>query len=191
MNNLLKMLSGGDLRSDGLANEVVKLVLEQPTLLGEITAGLEESDDVIRGRTADALEKISREKPEDFLPRLPQLIHLARTDPLPMVRWHMAMILTNLLPIHKNNEQIESALSGMLQDRSAIVRSWAVSGLCILGRKYTDKRRYIIASLSGLERDPSIAVRHRAAKALRYLLNDALELPAGWNKSKNITSKKP
>jgi hypothetical protein len=43
-----------------------------------------------------------------------------------------------------------------------------------------------MASLSALQGDASIAVRHRATKALQLLTNDQLPLPAGWNKSQRV-----
>jgi hypothetical protein len=56
MNELLTMLSGGDLRYDGRANEVAEQVIKRSKLLGKLTEGLNESNGVIRARTAHALE---------------------------------------------------------------------------------------------------------------------------------------
>lgn len=52
MNQLLEWLSGGDLRSDGMANEAADFVLAHPELLGELLAGLDQPEDLIRGRPA-------------------------------------------------------------------------------------------------------------------------------------------
>jgi hypothetical protein len=60
MNTLLQKLSGGDLRSDGRADEVAEEVTRNPRLLGQLFEGLSEHDDVIRARTAHALERVSR-----------------------------------------------------------------------------------------------------------------------------------
>lgn len=57
---LLTILVGGDLRSDGRSNEVVEKVLEDPSLLPVLIKGLCVEDDVVRGRTVDALEKVAR-----------------------------------------------------------------------------------------------------------------------------------
>ena len=43
MNQLLGMLSGGDLRSDGLSDEVVALVLSNDELFDDLYAGLLET----------------------------------------------------------------------------------------------------------------------------------------------------
>jgi hypothetical protein len=63
MNKLLKMLSGGGLRSDGRANEVAEKVIKNPDLFDHLVEGLSESDDGLRARTAHALERISRTHP--------------------------------------------------------------------------------------------------------------------------------
>jgi HEAT repeat protein len=186
MNELLQYLTGGDLRSDGNANEVASIILDNPCLISDLLDGLHESNDVVRGRTADALEKVSRDKPEYLVKEFSQFLRMAKTDSVPMVRWHAAMILTNLLALEQNIDKIGATLMMLLADPNAFVRSWAIAGLCILGRKYPKKRKRIIASLSDLQDDASIAVRHRAAKALKLLTNDQLPMPAGWVKSRRI-----
>ena len=86
MNDLLKKLSGGTLASDGDANAVADEVLLQPHCFEELMQGLYISDDIIRGRTTHALEKISRVHPEWFSPHLNALIKIAEKDKVPFVR---------------------------------------------------------------------------------------------------------
>jgi len=50
MNVLLRKLSGGDLRSDGGANDIAKEVIRNPQLLEDFVQGLSEPDDAIRAR---------------------------------------------------------------------------------------------------------------------------------------------
>jgi len=59
MKELLRKLSGGDLRSDGRANEVAEKVTQNSQSLSKLAEALSGPDDVIRARTAHALEKIS------------------------------------------------------------------------------------------------------------------------------------
>ena len=186
MNDILRMLSGSDLRSDGLANEVVTLVEENPFLIKELLEGLIQADDVIRGRTADALEKITRDRPELVQTQFSLLVNTAAKDPISMVRWHTAMILTNLLSMETNVDEIERTLVRLLDDESAIVRSWSISGLCIFGRKFPQRRDQIISRITRLEQDPSIAVRHRTTQAVKFLINERLAISPGWVKSRRI-----
>ena len=53
MNTVLDWLSGGDLRSDGAADQATEAVLQHPALIGDLVAGLDSPDAVIKGRTAD------------------------------------------------------------------------------------------------------------------------------------------
>ena len=122
-NELLKKLSGGDLRSDGRANEVAEDVIKDPQLLDMLVEGLSESNDMIRARSAHALEKISRNNPIMLQVLIPQLIRLAFEDRVPMVKWHLAMIFGNI-PFEKENEKVISALFHLLNDNSNFVRSW-------------------------------------------------------------------
>ncbi len=186
MNDILRMLREGDLRSDGLANEVVRMIQENPFLIDQLLEGLNVQDDIVRGHAADALEKVSRDSPELLMPKLSDLLTIARNDAVPMVRWHAAMILTNFLVLNQSVGLIESTLIALLEDPSAFVRSWSISGLCILGRIHPNKRRGILAALAKCEKDASIAVRHRAARAIKLLVDEKSKLPQGWLKTSRI-----
>ena len=91
MNKLLKKLEDGDLRSDGRSGEVAEEVLRRPELFDELLEGLEASDNLIRGRTCNALEVISRVKSELLKETIPQLIALGRKDKTPFVKWHLTL----------------------------------------------------------------------------------------------------
>ena len=93
MNDILRWLSSGDLCGDGIADQVVEMVLQNPHLLDDLIEGLKHEDDVIRGHSADALEKLARQIPEEVLPYMPVLLDVARHDPLSMVQMHLAMLL--------------------------------------------------------------------------------------------------
>ncbi|MCW4033467.1 MAG: hypothetical protein NWF08_08790 [Candidatus Bathyarchaeota archaeon] len=58
MDQILKKLKGGDLRSIGKADEVVEDIIKNPRLFGEIFKGMLDDDPIVRMRSADALEKV-------------------------------------------------------------------------------------------------------------------------------------
>jgi hypothetical protein len=58
--DLLDWLKGGTLRSDGAADQVADAVLIELVLFEDLLEGLKSEDDVVRGRTADAIEKVAR-----------------------------------------------------------------------------------------------------------------------------------
>jgi HEAT repeat protein len=186
MNQLLEWLSGGDLRSDGLADEVSSAVLKNPDLFDDLFAGLSTSDDVIRGRTADALEKVSRSRPDLIIEHLEDLVSSARTDPVPMVKMHLAMIFGHLAMYEEQIEILRSALFNLLDDESVFAKSWAIASLCIIGRIYPQENQPIADRISRLQRDSSIAIRTRAGKAINVLTNPSASFPKGWIKSEQI-----
>ena len=181
MNIVLDMLSGGDLRSDGEANEVVRQVLAHPQLLELLLEGLGSPDNVVRGRTADALEKVSRSRPGLLMPHSSQLMRQAMDDGVAMVRWHLAMILGTLAALGHRADPILAVLAELLGDRSAFVRSWAIASLAIIGCRHPHLKGEIIPHIGALRSDGKIAVRTRAAKALAALEGRA-DMPAGWVK---------
>lgn len=182
-NQILSWLSGGDLRSDGLASEAAQFVLGNPHVFEDLFAGLFDPDDVIRGRTADALEKIARDRPDLLINHLQEMIDLAENDPVPMVKMHLAMIFGHLAVYQESLERLISALYDLLADESVFTRSWAISSLCIIGRKYPGECQRIVNRLSQLQADRSIAIRSRVKKALIILTNPNAQFPKGWIKS--------
>ena len=74
--NLLAQLTGGDRRSIGRANQVAAAVLQSPETFPELIKGLWSEDSLVRMRAADAVEKISRQKPELLHPYKKELLGL-------------------------------------------------------------------------------------------------------------------
>ena len=74
------------------------------------------------------------------------------------------------------------ALLALLDDPSAFVRAWAVSGLCLVGRQFDDFNDEILPALRRLESDRSIAVRRRAAAAVGLLIDPNRPVPRSWVK---------
>jgi hypothetical protein len=186
MNPILDWLSGGDLRSDGMANEVADLVLKNPGLFDEVIMGLDETNDVIRGRTTDALEKIARVKPDLLVEHLPKLLQVTTEDTVPMVKMHLAMILGHLALYKEHAESLTECLLNLLEDDSVFTRSWAIVSLCIFARKYPHLQPQIVDCIAAYGRDNSIAIRTRVQKALELLTNEGAPFPKGWIKSVHL-----
>ena len=186
MNQILAWLSGGDLRSDGLATEAAQFVIDNPQIFADLYAGLSEPDDVIRGHTADALEKVARQKPDLLIEHLQEMIDLAGTEQVPVVKMHLAMIFGHLAVYPKVVQQLISALFNLLEDESVFTRSWAIASLCIIGRKYPEEGQRILNRLSQLQGDSSIAIRSRTSKALVILTDPNAQFPPGWIKSEQL-----
>jgi HEAT repeat protein len=181
---LREWLAEGDLRSDGLAPEVARLVSRNRAMLEDLLDALAHGEDVVRGHAADALERVSREQPEGIGSRLNSIVAQARSDPVPMVRWHLAMILGNLAYERAHQATCLRGLLPLLRDISPFVKSWAISGLCQIGRRSPARAEGILGAVSPLTRDSSIAVRHRATKAITLLTDPHSKMPGSWTKRK-------
>lgn len=186
MNQILEWLLGGDLRSDGLSTEVAEFVIANPQLVDELIEGLDVSQDLVRGRTADAWEKIARVNPELVAPFLPRFLTGALNDPLPMVKMHVAMLLGHLAMISEHAKTITKTLLHMLGEASAFTKSWAIASLCIMGRMYPGERERIVTNVAKLQRDSSVAIRTRVRKALMVLTDENAPFPKGWIKSQHL-----
>jgi len=96
MKKVLEKLSGGDLRSEGKAEEVAQEIITNPEQLSELIQGVDSDNKVVRGRTYMTLEIISRQHPELITGVMSQMIELAAVDTVPQVRWHIAEIIGNV-----------------------------------------------------------------------------------------------
>lgn len=183
VNSFSQILAEGDLRSDGFADEVARIVAENPALLPDLLAALTSPNPSVRGHAADALEKASRSHPHRVAPYLPHIISAARNDRVPMVRWHMAMVLGHLAPVLPDLSEVTEPLLALLQDDSAFVKSWAITSLCIVARESPDLTESIAGEIARLAAGPGAAVSKRAQTALRVLANPDTPLPKTWVKS--------
>lgn len=184
-----RWLAQGDLRSDGQANEVAELVNRRPGLLPDLMDALMSGDDATRGHAADAVEKVARAHPNELAPYLPMLVRAATIDEVGMVRWHAAMILGHMAMLPEAVAEAENALLQLLGDGNALVRSWAVTSLCIISRLYPDRTSTIVEAVSQLSRDRSPAVAKRAGKAVKVMTVPSLPIPKGWIKSQHIRTR--
>ena len=182
MSEILGWLSDGDLRSDGLADQAAEFILENPQLLDELFEGLYSENPVIRGRTADALEKVARKEPDLFIQRVPELTALVKKETVPMVKMHLAMLFGHLVPCEQRIDEITEVLLHLLKDESAFTISWTITSLAIIGVKYPERKELIYDCISRLGENESIAIRTRVRKAFDVLEGDK-QFPKGWIKS--------
>ena len=96
MGTLLAKLAGGDRRSTGRTDEVVRDVLANPAGIAELFDGLDRDDSIIRMRAADAIEKASRRRPDLLGPFKAHVLHHLATAEQPEVQWHTAQMATRL-----------------------------------------------------------------------------------------------
>lgn len=90
------MLSGGHPNSLGRTEEVVDIVLADRARLEELFASMSNSDEVVRMRVGDALEKVCRQQPAWFVTHIDRLLSDLGQIEQPSVQWHVAQMLQHL-----------------------------------------------------------------------------------------------
>jgi HEAT repeat protein len=178
---------GGDLRSDGRSNEVVEKVLADPSLFPDLIRGLSVEDDVVRGRAADALEKVARTHHSLYAPYLPLLLRKAREDEVYMVRFHLAMIFGYIEVEEEMKKKIIDTLFYLLADDSVFVQSWSIVSLTIIGLNDPHYKAGIIDKIRPLMVSNSKAVRRKAENAIAAL-ELKQPLPKGWSKKREAST---
>lgn len=174
MSKLLEMLRGGDRRSIGRADEVVERVQKDPSLFGELFDGMLVDDPIVRMRSADAVEKITAERPDLLQPYKRKLIgRVARIDQQE-VRWHFAQIVPRLDLTDKQRSKVIDILLSYMDDESAIVRTFSLQALANLaeGDASRLRRKAIKLCKEALESGPK-SMQSRAKKLLAKLQQQA------------------
>ena len=167
--DLLALLAGTDRRSTGRADEVVAIVLKHPELFAELIAGLWDVDPVVRMRAADAAEKFSRKQPE--------LLHLFKAELLGLLaeaseqelRWHLAQMAPRLPLTRKERLRAASVLKEYVEDRSSIVKTFAMQALADLANADPALLPEILELLEKSMLSGTPAMRARGRKLLAQL----------------------
>ena len=166
MNTLLEMLTGGNLRSIGRSDEIVLLILEEPTLFKDLFHGFYSADPVIRMRTSDAIEKISQSRPDLLEAYKGEILALADSAEQKEMRWHFAQIIPRLDLTKMERERAFAIMEGYLTSQSAIVQACSLECLYDLGGKDTTLRKKAIEHLQHGLKSNFKAVQVRSKKVL-------------------------
>ena len=180
MHPLVAKLQGTDGRSIGRSEEVVGDVLADPGQLRVVFDAMLVPDPVVRVRAADAVQKITRRRP-DLLQGLENrvLFDLAATGQ-PEVRWHVAQLAARLALTPPQRARAITMLRGFLDDDSRIVRTCAMRALADLAEHDEQIRRWVRPLLAELTRTGTPAMRSRGRKLLARLEQPGLSgRPAG------------
>lgn len=167
MASILKQLSGDDLRSIGRANEVVAKVLGDPPLFRELFQGMSSGDRVIRMRAADAIEKITFQRPELLRRYKRAVLELAARAEDKEFRWHMALILPRLGLNPSERAAAVEILYRYLNDNSSIVKTWSMQGLVDFAREDRKLLRRVRPLVQELTQTGTPAMRARGRKILK------------------------
>ena len=171
MHAILKKLRGGDRRSIGRVDEVVEQILRSAVLFEELVNGLLEDDPIVRMRSADAVEKITRVKPEWLTPHKKTLIRLAGDSNQQEVRWHLAQVLPRLRLNPGEKKATVDILYSYLDDKSKIVVTFALQALADFAVEDKNLKPRVVGVLEEFTKTGSPAIKNRGRKLLRKLDN--------------------
>src|SRR5271168_4855142 len=138
--SVLHLLRGDDRRTIGRADKVAAIVSKDPRLFPELIAGLWSEDPLVRMRAADAAEKATRDNRELLRPYKKELLGLLAEADQQELRWHLAAMVPRLSLKPAERRRAAELLSRYLEDRSSIVRTFALQGLADLAQQEPSMR---------------------------------------------------
>ena len=166
---ILELLKGGDRRSIGRSDQIVTMVCKNRQLFPKLIVGLWSKDPLVRMRAADAAEKVTRENPEFLAPYRKELLGLLGETKEQELRWHLAVMVPRLALKSNERQRAMSSLNSYLQDRSSIVKTFALQGLADLAHNDTNIRSTVIEILREATRSGTPAMKARGRKLLHEL----------------------
>jgi hypothetical protein len=120
-------------------------------------------------RAADAAEKVTRSNRKLLGPYKKELLGLMADAKEQELRWHLAVMVPHL-PLHpKERKLAASLLGGYLDDRSSIVKTFALQGLADLAQDDASIRPQVIEALREAIRSGTPAMKARSRKLLLRL----------------------
>lgn len=162
-------LGGGDLRSIGEADEIVRSIGGQEDF-DEIFCELSADDRLVVMRAADVIEKASREHPEYLEKHKKQIFALCRRSQDKELRWHLALLIVRLPLSEQEKKDAWKQLSEWAAQpaESRIVRVNALQGLYEIMKMDGSFRQNFLALANEVEKHkiPSLNARLRKLRKL-------------------------
>jgi hypothetical protein len=171
----VEMLSGGHPNSLGRTEEVVRFVLADRSRLEQLFGCLDDPDEVVRMRAGDGLEKVCRQRPEWFEPRVERLLGAVGAIAQPSVQWHTAQMLSHLysrLDAEQRRRAVALLRRYLTESGDWIVLNVTMEILAEWSRDRAELTAWLLPELERLRTDERKSVAKRAAKLHAQL--------AGW-----------
>lgn len=168
--NIKSALTGGNPRSLGRTEEVVRSVLRNRSRLDDLFACLFAHDEVVRMRAADALEKVCRERPDWLEPFTDRLLTEVSQINQPSVQWHLAQMLGELpLTEGQKAKAIEVLKRNLETATDWIVLNYSLEVFAEFTKEEVALRQYFIRQLKKHQSSRHKSVAKRATKLLLSL----------------------
>lgn len=167
------LLTGGDRRSIGRVPRVLVMLERTPAAIGQLVRLMGDRDPVVAMRSADALEKATRSRPELLRPHRRSILGLLRRARQQEVRWHLAQIVPRLALTPAQRRAALQDFDLYLEDRSAIVRTFAMQALADLAGADPLLRRRVRLRIESLTAAGTPAMAARGRRLLAALRHDS------------------
>ena len=167
--NILTLLQGGDRRTIGRSDQVAEMVSGDAKLFPKLITGLWSAEALVRMRAADAAEKVTRKHRELLQPYKDELLGLMAETQEQELRWHLAVLVPRLELNARERQVAISSLHRYLEDRSSIVKTFALQGLVDLVKDAPGIRSRVIDILRQFIRHGTPAMKARSRKLLIQL----------------------
>lgn len=163
--NIKQLLSSGDMRTTGRADEVAEMVLADTTLFTELFACLTLNDPPVRMHAADALEKVTQKRPELLQKYKEQILDEIAYIDQQEVQWHVAQMIPRLelLPaeVKKATEILDNYLDKTTSNIVRVMSLQALADLALQGKFPREQVIHKINNYSQKLQTPSIRARSR------------------------------
>jgi hypothetical protein len=167
--NILTLLQGGDRRAIGRSDQVAEMVSGDAKLFPKLITGLWSAGALVRMRAADAAEKVTRKHRELLQPYKDELLGLMTEAQEQELRWHLAILLPRLELNARERQVAISSLHAYLEDRSSVVKTFALQGLVDLVQDEPGIRSRVLDILRQATGHGTPAMKARSRKLLAQL----------------------
>ncbi|HMG88124.1 MAG TPA: hypothetical protein VK574_20500 [Terracidiphilus sp.] len=167
-----QMLKPGARLDPGRVWEVVELVEGRPAKLAQVVECLWDDDPAVASRAADALERVSRQRPEKAQRWVEPLLGLMAETTEKKVRWNLALTIPRLRLTAAECRRVNAVLRSYLGDSSSIVKTAALHGMADLTRQDPESLPDVIDLLRVAGRSGTPAMRARSRILLKALERD-------------------
>lgn len=115
--NIKSLLVGGDLRSIGESEKIIKLINSQDDF-DVLFSFINNDDRIIVMRAADSIEKITRDKSKYLDKHKQKIIELSNKAINKELKWHLAQIISRLSLTNEEITQVFTILKKWVLDKS-------------------------------------------------------------------------
>ncbi len=164
-----QMLASGRRLDAGRVWEVVELVEGNPAKLAQLVECLWADDAAVANRAADALERLTRDKPERAQRWKEPLLGLMAEATEKKLRWNLALLVPRLKLTVPESRRVAGVLRSYLDDPSSIVKTSALHGLADLTCQDESSLPEVLDLLRVVGRSGTPAMRARSRILLKAI----------------------